>query len=174
MDVFTYQLPAFQAFPLAHSLSREPHHLATQSVPRIVRTHSQTSACAEGRSITVPFLLRRAWTSETRVSCTGRALLLHYKENYLFSAAEGSNRCLFWQLYGPPKHSMGAKIRVYFVSYIWKRPFSLLISDYVWRAAKHLKALWMTFPLRDLDGSHGINIRAIEVLGWIPHTQPLN
>lgn len=40
MDVFTYRLPAFQAFPAAHSLSRELHHLATLSVPRTVHTDS--------------------------------------------------------------------------------------------------------------------------------------
>jgi hypothetical protein len=40
MDVFTYRLPAFQAFPAAHSLSRELHHLATLNVPRTVHTHS--------------------------------------------------------------------------------------------------------------------------------------
>jgi hypothetical protein len=40
MDVFTYRLPAFQAFSAAHSLSREPHHLAILSVTRTVHTDS--------------------------------------------------------------------------------------------------------------------------------------
>ena len=40
MDVFTYRLPAFQAFSAAHSLSRELHHLATLSVTRSVHTDS--------------------------------------------------------------------------------------------------------------------------------------
>ena len=40
MDVFTYRLPAFQAFSAAHSLSRELHHLATLSVTRTVHTDS--------------------------------------------------------------------------------------------------------------------------------------
>jgi hypothetical protein len=38
MDVFTYRLPAFQAFSAAHSLSRELHHLAILSVTRTVHT----------------------------------------------------------------------------------------------------------------------------------------
>lgn len=40
MDVFTYRLPAFQAFSAAHSLSRELLNLATLSVTRNVHTDS--------------------------------------------------------------------------------------------------------------------------------------